>query len=223
MRGYGQFCPVALAMEVIGERWTLLLVRELLCGSHRFTELMQGVPLMSRTMLSQRLRSLERAGVVERRGREYHLTEAGEELRPIVEQCGTWGHRWVRRKLTPDELDPALLLWDVRRNLEQSALPATRTVVEFRFRGAPRGKQRFWLVIDGDDVDVCLTYQGFEADLTVEAELRALIEVWMGHTPWASAVREGRIALSGPRALVRAFPSWLKLSVFAPVPRPAPR
>jgi len=221
MRGYGQFCPVALTMEVIGERWTLLVVRELLCGSRRFTDIAQGVPLMSRTMLSQRLRSLEHGGVVTRRGREYHLTEAGEELRPIVEQCGVWGQRWVRRKLTPDELDPALLLWDMRRNLSRDALPAARTTVEFRFRNAPRGKNRYWLVVDGEDVDVCLTYQGFDVDVTVDAQLRAMIEVWMGHTTFEQAVREQRIALEGPRDLVRAFPSWLALSVFAHVPRPA--
>jgi DNA-binding HxlR family transcriptional regulator len=228
MRGYGQFCPVAKASEIVAERWTPLVLRELLCGSQRFNDLHRGVPLMSRTLLTRRLRELEDAGVIERResspgGSEYRLTPAGEELRPIIEQLGAWGHRWVRRDYEGDDLDPSLLMWDVRRRIDRDALPESRVVVRFDLRGVPRshGAHRtWWLVLDRDEVDLCLKDPGFPVDVTVDADLAALTRIWMGRLAFADAARGGLVHTDGPRPLVRAFPSWLGLSTFAGVPMP---
>jgi DNA-binding HxlR family transcriptional regulator len=230
VRGYGQFCPVAKACEVLAERWTPLVVRELLCGSHRFNELQRGVPLMSRSLLAKRLRELERAGVVERRRgadgsrSEYFLTAAGEELRPIVMGLGTWGQRWARSELSRDELDPRLLMWDMQRSIETEALPAHRVVVRFRFADVrPNLPRVTWLIFDRDEVDVCYRDPGFDVDLLVSGRLRALIGVWLGDTTMAGAIRAGELQIEGPRALVRAFPRWLLRSAFATVERPKVR
>ena len=229
MRGYGQFCPVAKASEVVAERWTPLVLRELLCGSQRFNDLHRGVPLMSRTLLTRRLRELEDAGVIERRATspgawEYHLTPAGEELRPIIEQLGAWGHRWVRRDVEGHDLDPSLLMWDVRRRIDRSALPDRRVVVRFDLRGVPRAhsaQRTWWLVLEPGEVDLCLKDPGFPVDVTVDADLTALTRVWMGRLALAEAGRSGHVRTEGPRALVRACPDWLGLSTFATVPMPS--
>jgi DNA-binding HxlR family transcriptional regulator len=227
MSGYGQFCPVAKASEVLAERWTPLVVRELLCGSHRFNELQRGVPLMSRSLLAKRLRDLEQTGVIERRpsgdgrGSEYHLTEAGEELRPIIMGLGAWGQRWARSELSRADLDPRLLMWDMQRNIETEALPAHRVVVRFRFTDPAPGLPRVtWLVLDRDQVDVCYQDPGFEVDLVVAGRLRALVAVWMGDTSMTAAIRAHELQVDGPRDLVRAFPGWLRRSIFASVERP---
>ena len=221
MSGYGQFCPVAKASEVLAERWTPLVVRELLCGSHRFNELQRGVPLMSRSLLAKRLRELERAGVVERRGAEYHLTEAGEELRPIIMGLGAWGQRWARSELPRADLDPRLLMWDMQRNIETEALPTHRVVVRFRFTDPAPGLPRVtWLILDRDQVDVCYKDPGFDVDLVVAGRLRALVEVWMGDTSMSAVIRARELLVEGPRDLVRAFPGWLRRSIFASVERP---
>lgn len=225
MQAYGQFCPIAQALEVIGERWTLLVVRELLSGSRRFSEIQRGVPLMSPTLLSQRLTRLERAGIVERRPsdgswHQYQLTAAGEELRPVVEGLGVWGQRWVRNDVRADHLDPMLLMWDVRRGIELDAVPDRRVVVRFHFEGIARGQPTWWLILGGGEVDLCLTDPGFPVDVSVDADLRSMIMVWMGDVAFAAAVRSGALRLDGPRALVRAFPGWLKLNPLAGVERP---
>ena len=227
MSGYGQFCPVAKASEVLAERWTPLVVRELLCGSHRFNELQRGVPLMSRSLLAKRLRELERARVIERRrgadgrGSEYHLTEAGEELRPIIMGLGAWGQRWARSELSRADLDPRLLMWDMQRNIETEALPAHRVVVRFRFTDPAPGLPRVtWLILDRDQVDVCYKDPGFEVDVVVVGRLRALVAVWMGDTSMAAVIRARELLVEGPRDLVRAFPGWLRRSIFASVDRP---
>ncbi|GIK77823.1 MAG: transcriptional regulator [Acidobacteria bacterium] len=229
MKGYGQFCPVAKASEVLAERWTLLVVRELLCGSNRFNEIQRGVPLMSRSLLAKRLRELEQAGIVERRrgatGRvsEYHLTAAGEELRPIVMGLGEWGQRWARSELSRNELDPRLTMWDMQRNIEIDALPPHRVVIRFRFTDVdPKLPRVTWLVLDGDDVDVCYRDPGYEVDLVVAGRLRVLIGAWMGDFPLTAAIRDGDLRVEGPSNLVRAFPGWLRRSVFAGVERPEP-
>ena len=229
MRHYGQFCPVAKASEIVAERWTPLVLRELLCGSFRFNDLHRGVPLMSRTLLTRRLRELEEAGVVERRetgaGREYHLTPAGEELRPIIEQLGTWGHRWARKDVA-DDLDPSVLMWDLRRRIDHEATPAHRVVVRFDLSGVPRdhaAKRTWWLVLEPGEVDLCLKDPGFPVDVTVAADLATLTAVWMGRIDYADAARRGSVRAEGPRALVRAFPGWLGLSLFASVEMPALR
>ena len=227
MTNYGQFCPVARGAEVFGERWTPLVVRELLCGSHRFNDLQRGVPLMSRSLLAKRMRELEHAGIVERRtgpdrrGPEYHLTPAGEELRPIIMGLGTWGQRWARSELSRDELDPRLLMWDMQRNIETDALPDHRVVVRFRFSDVRGNLPRVtWLILDRDDVDVCYRDPGFAVDLVVAGRLRTLIGVWLGDTSIPEAIRGGELAIDGPRTLARAFPRWLRRSSFATVERP---
>ena len=227
MKSYGQFCPVAQTLEIVGERWTLLIVRELLCGSRRFSELHRGVPLMSRTMLSSRLKSLEDAGLVAREARgtgknlDYVLTQAGKELKPIVVQFGEWGQRWARREVRSENMDAGLLMWDIRRNINMDALPGASTVAEFRFRGADRGKGHFWLILKGDDVDLCLTNPGQEVDLIIRTHIKTMTQVWMGDLQIAAALKSGKIKLDGPSKLQRAFPGWLGLSLFAAVPRPA--
>jgi DNA-binding HxlR family transcriptional regulator len=223
MKGYGQFCPVAQALEVFGERWTLLVIRELLEGSTRFTELQKGVPLMSRSVLAQRLQFLRDAGVVAHEGGEYRLTEAGRELGPIVIECGNWGARWARRKLKNSEVDVGLLMWDIRRRIDLASIPEQPVLVAMEFRGAARGKDRFFLHFRSDSVELCLTNPGCDVDLRLSTTPRALAEVWLGEVAFASAVRAGDIRLEGPRPLVAAFPGWLQLSVFAATPRPALR
>ena len=229
MKGYGQFCPVAKAAEIFAERWTPLVLRELSCGSRRFSDLRRGVPLMSRTLLAQRLRQLEDAGIVRSvakakgRGREYFLTPPGEELRPLIQGLGEWGQRWARSQINADDLDPGLLMWDIHRRLNVERLPAHRVVVLFDFRGVPkawRAVRSFWLILQRADVDLCLKDPGFEVDLVVDADLAALTKVWMGDVRLVDAMRSRLVRLEGPTVLVRAFPGWLALSGFAGVERP---
>jgi len=162
MRGYGQFCPVAKAAEIVAERWTPLVLRELLCGSRRFSDLRRGVPLMSPTLLAQRLEQLEDAGIVRSvprphgRGREYELTAAGEELRPLIDRLGEWGQRWARARIGRDDLDAGLLMWGIHRRIDVGALPPDRVVVRFDFRGAPatmRCPRTWWLLLARSEVD----------------------------------------------------------------------
>lgn len=227
MSRYGQFCPVAKAAEVLAERWTPLVVRELLCGSTTFSDLKRGVPLMSRTLLTTRLRELERSGIVERRpakGRSphtYHLTPAGEELRPLVMGMGEWGQRWARAHVTRDDLDPTLVMWDMRRSIAMDLVPDRRTVVNFVFSDVAKNvPKRTWLVMDPPDVDVCYKDPGYEVDLIVTTPLARLIEIWMGDVSFGETLRDGSLRIDGQRQLVSRFPSWLRLSAFAGVERP---
>ncbi|MGH9457691.1 MAG: winged helix-turn-helix transcriptional regulator [Thermoanaerobaculia bacterium] len=224
-KSYGQFCPVALASELVAERWTPLVVRELLCGSRGFNDLHRGVPRMSVSLLARRLRELERAGIVERqrRGRasEYHLTEAGEQLRPIIESLGVWGKRWLPRRLRSEHLDPDLLIWDIRRRIRTDRLPQRRVNVQFTIHLPSRANRYYWLVLEPAEVDVCYREPGFPVNLEVRAELARLTAVWLGDAPLDAALRDRAIQLEGPRDLCRAFPQWLELNVFAPVERRA--
>ena len=217
---YRQFCPVAKAMELLDERWTLLIVRELILGSEHFNELRRGVPRMSPTLLSKRLNQLVRAGVVDRQpdGR-YVMTAAGHELRPVVEALGLWGTRWIG-ELGDADLDPKLLMWDMHRNIVADAVPPGRTVVGFRFPDAPTGSRDWWLVITADETDVCDVDPGHEVAVTVTGPLRVLTQIWRGDRSWTDALRRGDLELTGPSALCRALPSWFRLSTFARVPRP---
>lgn len=222
---YRQFCPVAKAMELLDERWTLLIVRELVIGSQRFNELRRGVPRMSPTLLSKRLQQLVRAGIVERvvEGSDvrYVLTEAGQELRPVVEALGVWGTRWIG-VLGDEDLDPKLLLWDMHRNVDDDAVPRDRTVIGFEFRDVPAAGRRWWLVIRPGDVDVCDEDPGYDVPVTVSASLRALTHVWRGDLSWSDALAAGSVQVEGPEHLRREVPGWFRLSPFAAVPRPAP-
>jgi DNA-binding HxlR family transcriptional regulator len=225
---FGQFCPVAMASEVFAQRWTPIILRELFAGSHRFNEISRGMPLISRALLARRLRELEQHGVIASapiegaRGREYRLTAAGEEFREVIDRLGAWGQRWTVR-VDPKNLDAGFLMWNVRRRIAVDRLPSRRVVARFDFRGAPahlRGPKTFWLILDKPEVDLCLEDPGHEVDLYVDADLTAMAQVWLGDETLQSALRTGAVELTGPRQLIRAFPSWLLLSRFADVPRP---
>ena len=220
---YHQFCPVAKAMELLDERWTMLVVRELVAGSTRFNELRRGVPRMNPTLLSRRLQQLARAGLIERHADgadvRYVLTDAGRELQAVVEALGTWGIRWIGN-LGDEDLDPKLLLWDMHRRIALEDLPPGRTVVEFRFSDVTNAPRRWWLVLTREAADVCDADPGHEVDLTLSGTLRALTRVWRGDLRWGEAIRSGDIEVEGRPALRRAFPSWFALSAFAVVPRP---
>jgi DNA-binding HxlR family transcriptional regulator len=220
---YGQFCPVAMALEILAERWTLLVVRELLCGSRRFNDLSRGLPQMSRTMLSQRLKTLEEAGVVVRvpapsgGGHEYALTTAGQELRPIVMWLGEWGQRWASADLQEEHLDSSLLMWDIHRRIDHDAVPEGRIVLRFEFPDAHAGQRYYWLRLEGGEADVCFTNPGFDVQLEVQCGVRVLTDIWMGKTRLGDAVRTGELRLEGDRSLAKLFPRWLQLSMFASV------
>jgi DNA-binding HxlR family transcriptional regulator len=222
MKTYGQFCPISQALEILAERWTLLIVRELLTDSHRFTEIQRGVPLISRTLLSQRLKSLQDCNLVTKTDVDgapyYSLTDAGEALRDVVMQLGVWGKAYAQRRILDEHLDPKLLMWDLQRRLNRDSLPTKRTVVLFHFSDAVAGESRFWLHIDQSNVDICFTPAGFTPDLTVETDVRTLTEVWMGYQDLAACLRAHKVRLLGPPALKRAFPTWLMLSAFAAIP-----
>lgn len=207
--GYGQFCPVSKACEILCQRWAMLVVRELLCGSRRFGDLQRGVPGCPPATLSKRLRELERAGIVDRiddrSGPVYELTEAGHELLPVVDGLGTWAQRWVRSAYGPEDLDADFLLWDVRRNLTPG-LAAGTVVIELQVRTpAPR---RFWIVVDPDAVDLCLTDPQRTVDVVLSTDVRSLTKVWMGDRSWADVLADGTVSLAGPAQLVRAIPGW---------------
>jgi len=218
---YGQFCPVAQAAEVLTERWTLLVLRELLMGSARFNELQRGVPRMSSSLLSKRLKEMERSGLITReplrseRGNSYHLTPAGEALGPLVVGLGTWSREYLKREISAEEADPALLMWDMQRSLRLDRLPEERVVTFFRYRDAEEGKRAWWMVAEAGNADLCLTDPGFPIDLNVDAEAQAMAEVWVGKLELGAAMRARRLKVTGPEHLVRSLPEWLGFSSFA--------
>jgi DNA-binding HxlR family transcriptional regulator len=222
---YGQFCPVAMAAEIFAERWTPLIIRELMCGSHRFNELEHGLPRISKSLLVQRLRVLGQAGLVEHRlsergrGSEYHLTPAGNELGQVVMALGEWGQRWAVSDIEQRHLDPDLLMWDLHRRMHADRLPDQRVVVRLDLRGA--FTKSYWLVLENGESSICWGDPGFDVDLLVTADTLAFHRVWMGRLGFTEAVRDQLIQLDGPRDLVQRFPDWLALSVFANVPRVA--
>lgn len=224
MKTYGQFCPVAKAAELLDERWTLLVLRELFAGSTHFNELRRGVPRMSPSLLSKRLKALVRAGVLDRFEDGdtvvYRLTPAGEELKPLIEALGAWGVRWIG-ELGDADYDPHLLLWDMHRRVDVQALPPGRTVIHFRFASLPADTRDWWLVLAPEGVvDVCDFDPGFGDDLVMESDLPTLVHVWRGDIDWSEALRSGAVRLQGPASLRRALPRWFQLSVFAAVARP---
>jgi len=220
---YNQFCPVSMAAEIICSRWTLLVLRELLMGSTRFNELRRGVPSMSPALLSKRLRELEAAGIVMRAAaerepgvHEYHLTQAGTELRPIIEAIGIWGHRWVTTEATLKNLDPNLLMWDIRRNINTDPMPSRRNIIQFIFKDRPASERNYWLIVEpGKQVDLCLVDPGFDVDLYVSTDLQSLTEIWLGYETIDKMSNDGRLVLTGSSKLAADLRTWLKLSVFA--------
>ena len=226
MSGYGQFCPLALATEIIAERWTPLILRELMLGASRFNDIHRGVPRMSPSLLSRRLRSLEAAGIVERcteEGRnEYRLTEAGGELTPTIESLAIWSKRWLPATLSRDRADPDLVMWDMHRRMDTERMPTKRTVIRFEFSDQPMSKRLRWILGSREQVELCITDPGLEPDLFVVTESPVMIWIWYGDIALKEAIRDGRLQLHGPRKLCEAFPSWLQLSLMAAVPRQKP-
>lgn len=220
---YGQFCPVAMAAEILCTRWTIVLVRELAAGSTRFNDLRRGVPRMSPALLSQRLKDLEAAGIVHRTpvAREsgvsdYRLTRAGQELAPVVEAFGVWGKRWIDGDLSLEQLDVQLLMWDMRRGLVPDPMPDRKVIVQFRYTDLSADRRSWWLVVEPEqETELCSVDPGFDVDLYVSADLRTMTAIWMGYDTLAAAARERRLLLTGDDDLADTIESWMGLSPFA--------
>jgi DNA-binding HxlR family transcriptional regulator len=226
MGRYGSYCPVSLATETLGERWTILIVLALIDGVSRFAEMQRALPRISPAVLTSRLRSLEEAGVLNKKrrqtgGYEYALTQAGRDLEPIVMELAYWGQRWAR-DMEPDDLDPRSLAWSMHTRMNTDAMPSGRTVIEFDFPDGPNGPAVFWIINTDGVVDVCAKHPGYEPDVRVVSELRRFVEVWRGFRPLRAELTAGRIQLTGARALTRAFPNWLLLSAASHVGRERP-
>lgn len=227
---YRQFCPVAMGSEILGARWTIVLLRELLTGSTRFNDLRRGVPRMSPALLSKRLKDLEDAGIVKRMPsktdpeiQEYHLTPSGKELLPVVMAVGNWGARWVRSDLSLENLDSNLLMWDMRRCLQTDPMPPKKSTIQFSYSDLPASQRKYWLIVDpGKDVDVCSVDPGNDVDLFISVDLRTMTEVWMGLKTVHGAVDGGAMKLVGNRDLEQGMQTWLGLSPFASIERAVP-
>ena len=221
---YGQYCPLALATEMLCRRWTVLIVSRLIDGCTTFNDIHQGVPRISPSLLSTRLSELEHAGIVIRRQQKghkrysYELTEAGQDLEDIVTQLAIWGQHWARDN-EMDDLDLGFLAWSMHLRMDSDAMPSGRTVMQFEFTGAPTDFQRFWLVNTDCKIDMCLKNPGFEVDLLITADLRRFVEAWRGFRDLRAEIRSHQIHLTGPKELKRAFPDWLQLSSLAPFER----
>ena len=220
MRSYAQYCPVAKATEILGDRWTLLIVREMLGGASGFNDSSADFPGVSRSVLTDRMRALERAEVVERRtgpkGRtlEYRLTPAGRDLEPVVQAIGEWGATWSFTEPRADELDPSLLIVWMARHVDYQRLPPDRTVVQFDFRDP---KRRFWMVLEPAEVSVCLHHPGFDVSpLEVKVSTTTLYRVYLGRAELGGAIRAGQLTMSGSRTLQRGLGNWFTWSAFAP-------
>ena len=219
MTDYGQFCPVALGAEIFAERWTPLILRELLIGNRRFSEIQRGVPRMSRNLLTQRLHSLQRSGIIEQlpaeggHGYEYRLTIAGRELGAVIDALGAWGYKWASKDLTDKQLDPDFLMWSVRRMVRVEALPDDRVVLLFRFRR--HHDRTYWLVLQRPDVDLCLFDPGYEVSLEIDAEVEALARVCLGHLPLPQAMGDGSVGVHGAPRHRHALAGWLGVTRFA--------
>lgn len=221
---YGQFCPIAKAAEVLGERWTLLVVRELLSGATSFTELQRGLGQISPSVLSSRIKTLIDVGIIELapsglgNARGYRLTQAGAELAPALESIGVWGSRWVRSRMSRDELDVELLMLHLQRNFDAGAFPLRDAVVAFVFQDLHGAARRWWLLIARGEAELCTAAPGRSPDITLSCRLRTLAEVFNGDVPLADALRSGLLAADGPAKLTRSVPRWLQLSPFAATP-----
>ncbi|OYX45011.1 MAG: transcriptional regulator [Rhodobacterales bacterium 32-67-9] len=224
---YKQFCPVAMAAEILCSRWTLVVLRELVVGSTRFNDLRRGVPRMSPALLSKRLKDLETAGVIEKVAMaddpeisEYRLTKCGRDLKAVVEAVGIWGQRWVGTKLSVDHLDVGLLMWDMRRHLNPEPMPKRKSTIQITYTDLEPVRRKWWLVVEpGAEVDLCSVDPGFDVDLFISVDLRTMTEAWMGHRLTRAAVSDGLMTLIGSRELETKMPQWLGLSPFAKFPR----
>lgn len=220
---YNQFCPVAMAAEILCTRWTVILLREMAAGSTRFNELRRGVPRMSPALLAKRLRDLEAAGIITRAPlageaeiHEYRLTSAGRDLKPVIEAIGIWGQKWVESEASLQNLDPNLLMWDMRRNLDTTPMPRGRSTIQFIYGGLPEARRNWWLIVEPDkEVDLCAVDPGYDVDLYVTTDLRTMTEIWMGLRTVARARDDGKLQVTGSRKLEAALQAWLGLSPFA--------
>jgi DNA-binding HxlR family transcriptional regulator len=224
--GYGQFCPVSMASEILCSRWTTLVVRELLCGSTRFNDLRRGVPKMSPALLSKRLKELERAGVLDVSRKpngsvDYRLSQAGEELRPLIMGLGNWAQRWMESRLSLKNLDPSLLMWDMRRSLNSKILPDRRCTIQFLYPELPVAQRSWWLVVDAGTVDLCNFDPGHQLDLLVRSSLKSMTAIWMGFSTIRKEVEDRQLELDGDPALAGSMQQWLGLSPFASLQRRA--
>ncbi|NKQ35803.1 MAG: helix-turn-helix transcriptional regulator [Chloroflexi bacterium] len=226
MYKYGQYCPIAKAVEILGDRWTLLIVRDLLTGTCHFNDLERGLPGISRSLLSERLRRLQQTGLVEkvnqpdsRQRTAYYLTEAGQELQAVINSLLVWGARWAFEEPEESDLDPVLLLWWMRGRVRPECLPASRVVVQFDFRGARY--KNMWLLLDKEDASVCLTNPGFDVDVWVTADLSAFLQVWLGRLSFEQVLADGLVTVDGLPGLTAAFPTWFAYSLAAPAVRAA--
>ena len=226
MYKYGQYCPIAKAVEILGDRWTLLIVRDMLTGTQHFNDLERGLPGISRGLLADRLRRLQMMGIVEKRvgrnGRNrtsYHLTESGLELQPVIQSLLIWGAKWAFGEPDEKDLDPLLLLWWMRDSVYRDRLPVQQVVVQFDFTGAVN--ERYWLLLNRDDVSVCLTYPGFEPHVLVTADIATYFQVWLGRYEMADAIADSTIQIDAIPTLAKAFPNWFSYSLAAPAVRVA--
>ena len=222
MTSYGQFCPVAKATEIVGDKWTMLILRELLLGTCRFNEFQRSMSRISPTILNKRLKMLEDKAVIIKkrqsgmRGFEYRLTAMGKELEPLIEHLAIWGMRWARGQMTDDELDVELLMWDIRRRIDAAKLPGGETILCFSFTDLDKHKS-WWLVLNGDQVDLCTEDPGKDVDLYVSSDLRTMVEVWEGDRDLKKELREERISAVGPRYLVRGMTDWFGFCAYADI------
>jgi DNA-binding HxlR family transcriptional regulator len=227
MSGYGQFCPIAKATELIGEKWTLLVLRELLLGTTRFNDFQRAMSRMSPTLLAKRLRHLEECGIIIRKkisgqkGYEYRLTAAGKELDPLIEVLAVWGMRWTRSQLTDDELDVEFLMRELQRRLQTEHLPDGETVICLIFDELTKHKT-WWLVVDGDAVDLCTDDPGKDVDLYINSSVRKIVEVWEGDLDIRTALRNGSVKAHGLRHLIRTMPEWFGVCLYKEVRRGDP-
>lgn len=215
MKKYGQYCPIAQAMEVLGDRWTILIMRDFLCGAHHFNDLWRGLPNISRGLLAKRLKQLQEARIIEKHqldenNTEYQLTQAGYELQPVINSLMTWGANWAFSEPTIEELDPILLMWWIKHRINVDVITQTRTVIQFDFHGVKN--DTFWLVVSPNDVSICLTYPGFEIDVFVRSDLSIFFQLWLGRLSYQEATLEHGVEVDGAQSLIRNFADWFAWS-----------
>lgn len=222
---FGQYCPLSMASQLLGTKWTMLVIREILKGYSSFNDIARGVPLMSRTLLSTRLKQIEQAGLISRkttanRGRDLYIpTAACEALSPVLENVAKWGQEWIATEPSLEDIDTDFLMWDMRANVKAGDNFPPRLVVQFHFPDGAEGKKFHWLIFESGDVDVCYIDPGYEVDVHIEAMTRDMVGIWMGWLDLDQARHEGTIKIEGPSKFIKDVKSWLKLSIISAIPK----